>query len=80
MGLVDQPGYLDDAVSKAGELGGITGKPRVIEHTHAPTLMEILTGVTSRAHALSLAGSIARPRRRATDRVSLHWPIIFQRS
>ncbi len=54
LGLVDQLGYLDDAVSKAGELGGITGKPRVIEYTHVPTLMEILTGVTSRAPALSL--------------------------
>jgi protease-4 len=51
---VDQLGYLDDAVSKAGELGGITGKPRVIEYTHTPTLMELLTGVTSRAPALSL--------------------------
>ena len=54
LGLVDQLGYLDDAVSKAGELGGITGEPRVIEYTHVPTLMEILTGVTSRAPALSL--------------------------
>ena len=41
-------------MSKAGELGGITGKPRVVEYTHAPTLMEILTGVTSRAPVLSL--------------------------
>jgi protease-4 len=54
LGLVDQLGYLNDAVSKAGELGGIKGKPRVIEYTHAPTLTELLTGVTSRVPALSL--------------------------
>ncbi len=54
LGLVDQLGYLDDAVSKAGELGGIKGKPRVIEYTHTPTLTELLTGVTSHAPALSL--------------------------
>jgi protease-4 len=54
LGLVDQLGYLDDAVTKAGELGGIRGKPRVAEYLPRPTLFELLTSMSSRATGLSL--------------------------
>jgi protease-4 len=54
LGLVDQLGYLDDAVSKAGELGGISGKPRVVEYVPRPTLFELLTSMSSRASGISL--------------------------
>jgi protease-4 len=54
LGLVDQLGYLDDAVSKAGELGGITGKPRVVEYVPRLTLFELLTSASSRATGISL--------------------------
>lgn len=54
LGLVDQLGYLDDAVAKAGELGGMAGKPRVIEYTHTPSLVDIFMGAASRAPAFSL--------------------------
>jgi protease-4 len=30
MGLIDEVGYLDDAIAKAAELGGIEGEPRVV--------------------------------------------------
>jgi len=32
MGLVDQLGYLDDVIKRAGELGNIPGEPRVVEY------------------------------------------------
>jgi protease-4 len=54
LGLVDQLGYLDDAVNKAGELGSIKGKPRVVEYVHAPSLLDVLVGSTSRAPVISL--------------------------
>jgi protease-4 len=54
LGLVDQLGYLDDAVNKAGELGGISGKPRVVEYVPRPTLLELLTSMSSRGTGLSL--------------------------
>jgi len=54
LGLVDQLGYLDDAVHKAGELGGIKGKPRVVEYSTVPSLLEVLTGAASRTSTISL--------------------------
>jgi protease-4 len=54
LGLVDQLGYLDDAVNKAGELGGIKGKPRVIEYVPRPSFLEVLLGSATRAPAISL--------------------------
>ena len=54
LGLVDQLGYLDDAINKAGELGGISGKPRVVDYLPRPTLYELLLGASSRAPAISL--------------------------
>jgi protease-4 len=32
MGLVDNLGYLPDAIDRAAELGGIDGEPRIIEY------------------------------------------------
>jgi protease-4 len=54
LGLVDQLGYLDDAIDKAGELGGIKGGPRVIEYLPRPSLAEILLGSVSHTPAISL--------------------------
>jgi hypothetical protein len=51
---VDQLGYLEDAIDKAGELGGIKGKPRVIEYKRTPTLMDVLTSSALRAPSISL--------------------------
>jgi protease-4 len=54
LGLVDQLGYLEDAIDKAGELGGIEGEPRVIEYKRTPTLMDVLTSSALRTPAISL--------------------------
>jgi protease IV len=54
LGLVDQLGYLEDAIDKAGELGGIEGKPRIVEYKRAPTLMDVLTSSALRTPAISL--------------------------
>ncbi len=65
LGLVDQLGYLDDAVSKAGELGGIQGRPRVVEYLPRLSFAEILLNSFTRAPALSLeqlVGLEATPR------------------
>ncbi len=46
LGLADQEGNLDDAVSLAGNLAGIHGTPRTIELITRPTLLEsLLTSV-----------------------------------
>jgi protease-4 len=42
LGLVDELGYFDDAVAKAGELGGIDGDPRLIELQPIPTFFDYL--------------------------------------
>ena len=42
LGLVDQLGNLPEALELAAELGGIEGKPRVIEYQRTPSLMEML--------------------------------------
>lgn len=49
MGLVDELGYLPDAIKRAGELGGIVGEPRIIEYKRQPSLFE------------SLGSSLTRP-------------------
>ncbi|MBK6327346.1 MAG: signal peptide peptidase SppA [Chloroflexi bacterium] len=47
-GLVDQLGNFQDAITKAAELGGISGEPRVVEYANqAPTLREIILGFTT---------------------------------
>ena len=42
LGLVDAVGLPQDAIAKAAELGGIEGKPRVIEIEAAPSFLEAL--------------------------------------
>ena len=49
MGLVDELGYLQDAVDRAAELGGIEGEPRLIEYDKPLNLVD------------SLASSFHRP-------------------
>ena len=46
LGLVDQLGYDDDAIAKAAELGGITGKPRIVEYRRTPTLLDVLNNMS----------------------------------
>jgi len=47
-GLVDELGDLTAAISKAAELGGISGEPRIIEYDHAPSLQDFLVGFNLR--------------------------------
>ncbi len=54
--LIDQLGYEEDAITKAAELGGIAGEPRIIEYDREPTLFDLLTQATARP---SLLPSIA---------------------
>jgi protease-4 len=42
MGLVDELGYLPEAIDRAAELGGIEGEPRIIEYTRQPSFFEAL--------------------------------------
>lgn len=42
LGLVDELGNLPDAIALAADLGGIVGKPRIIEYRRPPTLLELL--------------------------------------
>jgi protease-4 len=49
LGLVDGVGTLDDAIAKAAELGGIAGKPQVIELRPAPTFFDLLYGFQGRS-------------------------------
>ncbi|HIE29695.1 TPA: signal peptide peptidase SppA [Candidatus Poribacteria bacterium] len=44
--LVDELGDLQDAIKRAGELGGIKGEPRVIKHRRRKSLMEKILGVS----------------------------------
>jgi protease-4 len=54
LGLVDQLGYLEDAIDKAGELGGIQGKPRTIEYTPRLSFLDALINSSTHAPGLSL--------------------------
>ncbi|GAB4480927.1 MAG: hypothetical protein Kow00124_28130 [Anaerolineae bacterium] len=49
LGLVDEIGYLPDAIAYAGELGGIEGEPNVVEYTFTPGLLQVLYGYSSQA-------------------------------
>jgi protease-4 len=48
LGLVDELGLPADAITRAAELGGISGEPRVVELETTPTLIETLYGFQSR--------------------------------
>lgn len=47
LGLVDQLGNFDDAITKAAELGGIQGEPNVVEFERIPTFREMMTGFST---------------------------------
>lgn len=47
LGLVDSLGYEEDAIAMAGELGGITGEPRVIRYGDAGTLLDQLLAASA---------------------------------
>ncbi len=56
LGLIDQLGYDDDAVAKAAELGGISGKPRIVEYRRSPSFFDLLSNFSqSRSLVPSLA-------------------------
>jgi len=42
MGLVDELGYLQDAIDRAAELGGIEGEPRIVEYKEAVGFFQAL--------------------------------------
>jgi len=42
LGLVDELGSFDDALALAAEMGGISGRPRIIRYRTAPGLLELL--------------------------------------
>jgi protease-4 len=48
LGLVDEIGYLDDAIAAAKSLAGITGDVRVVKYQRQPALTELLMGGASR--------------------------------
>lgn len=48
VGLVDELGNLQDAIDKAAALGGISGKPRVVEYEHLPDFTTFLRGFSNR--------------------------------
>lgn len=47
-GLVDELGNLDDAIAKAAELGGISGRPRIVEYERIPDFSTLLGGFSGR--------------------------------
>ena len=48
LGLVDELGNLPDAIDLAADLGGIAGKPRIIEYRRPPSLLELLLSSLAR--------------------------------
>ncbi|MBM4425453.1 MAG: signal peptide peptidase SppA [Chloroflexi bacterium] len=50
--LIDQLGYEEDAIAKAAELSGITGKPRIVEYSRQPTFLELLSSAAARPSLL----------------------------
>lgn len=56
LGLIDDVGYLDDAIAEAAELGGIEGEPRVIELEPGASLLDTFYGMQAQP---SLLRSIA---------------------
>jgi protease-4 len=46
LGLIDDIGYLEEAIDAAKGLAGITGEVRVVKYQRQPTITELLTGST----------------------------------
>ncbi len=65
--LVDQLGNLADAIDRAGELGGISGKPKVVRTKRKPSMLERMLGPTGKENLDKLLDSTS-----ATFRYELH--------
>ena len=65
--LVDQLGNLTDAIDRAGELGGISGKPKVVRTRRKPSMLERLLGPTGKENLDKLLDSAG-----VTFRYELH--------
>lgn len=61
LGLVDALGNLPDAIARAGELGGIIGKPRIIPYRPAPSFFGGLLGSLVQTGPLAVWREIAQP-------------------
>jgi protease-4 len=65
--LIDQVGNFQDAIDKAAELGGISGKPRLVEYEQTPTLLDMLMGASTQfgksdaERAMELVGELTAP-------------------
>ena len=55
--LVDQLGNLADAIDRAGELGGISGKPKVVRTKRKPSMLERMLGPTGKENLDKLLDS-----------------------
>lgn len=57
-GLVDELGYIEDAIAKAAELGGIEGEPRVVEYEISQGFGSLLAGFTAGVNPWSEVGAL----------------------
>lgn len=68
LGLVDELGDLQAAITKAAELGGISGQPRIVEYEHLPGLEDLFSGLSTRLNtseaeqAMALINELTSPR------------------
>ncbi len=65
--LVDQLGNLPDAIDRAGELGGISGKPKVVRTKRKTSMLERILGTTGKENLDRLLDSTG-----VTFRYELH--------
>ncbi len=65
--LVDQLGNLPDAIDRAGELGGISGKPKVVRTKRKTSMLERILGTTGKENLDKLLDSTG-----VTFRYELH--------
>ena len=65
--LVDQLGNLPDAIDRAGELGGISGKPKVVRTKRKTSMLERILGATGKENLDKLLDSTG-----VTFRYELH--------
>jgi protease-4 len=68
LGLVDELGDLPAAITKAAELGGISGEPRIVEYQHLPSFEDFFAGFSARLNqseaeqTLNLISDLMTPR------------------
>ena len=65
--LVDQLGNLPDAIDRAGELGGIEGKPKVVRRERKTSMLERILGTTGKENLDRLLDNVG-----VTFRYELH--------